>query len=96
MYSSKYFNSDYIEFYYYYATYEKLIRTSDEGSRNTNKTIRQGIPKTHTNKVSYTSSLGFGYSPNNDTCYILSEDLVLSIIQAYYQKMDCIGLYKEG
>ena len=59
-----------------YDTREKLIWTSGEGSRNTNKIIRQGSPKTHTNKVYPSSTLGFGCSPHKNTCDILSEYLV--------------------
>ena len=61
MYSSKYFNSDYIKFSGY-KTCDKLIWTSGEGRIIKNKISKQGSPKTHLHKLSPTSILGFGCS----------------------------------
>ena len=53
MYYLKYFYSRYMEFFGY-ETSNKLIRTSDEGSRNTNKSIIQVITKhTHQQGILY-------------------------------------------
>ena len=71
MYSSKSFNYNYMEFVDY-DTWDKLIWTSGEGCRNKNKISRQGIPKTHINKVSPSSTLVFGCYPNKETCDIIS------------------------
>ena len=73
-----------------YKTCDKFIWTSGEGSIITNKIRKQGNPKTHINKISPSSTLGFGYSSHKETWDILSEYLVSSIIQAYYFK---IALY---
>ena len=59
-----------------YDTCDKLIWTSGEGITIINETTKQGIPKTHSNKVSLSSTLGFGCYPHKDTSDILSEDLV--------------------
>ena len=64
-----------------YETCEKIRWTSGEGGKVTNKTSEQGIPKTHINKLSPSSTLDFGYSPHKETCDILSEDLVSSRFQ---------------
>ena len=77
MYSLKSFNYGYMEFVGY-DTCEKLILTSDEGRRITIKISKQGILKTHVNKVSPTSTLVFGCSPHKDTFDILSDYLVSS------------------
>ena len=85
MYSSKYFNSNYMEFLGY-DTCEKSICTSGGGSIITNKIRKQVIPKTHINKLSPTSTLDFDCSPHKYNCDILSEDLFSSKIQAYFSK----------
>ena len=74
IYSSKYFNSKYMEFVDY-DTCDKLIWTSGEVSIITNKMSKQGIAKTNIKKVSTTSTLSFGCYPHKETCDILSEDL---------------------
>ena len=75
MYSSKYFNSNHMEFVGY-GTCDKLIQTSGKGNRITNKMNKQGITKTHTNNIFPTSTLGFGCNPHNDNSDILPEYLV--------------------
>ena len=47
----KYFNYNYMEFVGY-DTCDKLIWTSGEGIIITNRIRKQGIPKTHINKIS--------------------------------------------
>ena len=73
MYHSKYFNSKYMEFVGY-DTCDKLIQTSGEGIRITNKVSKQGITKIHINNVYPKSTLVFACSPHEYTCDILSED----------------------
>ena len=51
MYSSEYFNSKYMQFVGC-DIHDKFILTSGEGCRNTNKIIKQGIPKSYINKIS--------------------------------------------
>ena len=80
IYSSKYFNSEYME-YVGYGKCEKWICTSGEVSRNTNKIVIQLSPKTHINKLSSTTTLGFSYYTQKDTCGILSKKFVSSRIQ---------------
>ena len=60
-----------MEFIGYYAR-DKLIWTSGEFSIYINKTSKQGIPKSHVNKISHLSIFGFGCSPHKETCDILS------------------------
>ena len=62
-------------------TCDKTIWTSGEGFRNTNKTRKQRIPKSNTNKTSTSSTLGFGCYLHKDTCDILSEDFASHILQ---------------
>ena len=62
IYSSKCFNYIYMKFVGY-DTCDKIIWTSGEGSININKTIKQGIPKSHINTIYPSSTLGFGCSP---------------------------------
>ena len=69
-----------------YETFEKLVWTSGECNKITDKISKQVIPENHTNKIPPSSKLGFGFSPNKETCDILSEDLVSSIFQAHYYK----------
>ena len=78
MYSSKYLISNYTEFVGY-DTCDKLICTSGEGSRNTNKISKQGVTQINNNKIFPSWTLGFCRSPHKDTCNILSKDLVLCI-----------------
>ena len=54
-----------------YDTCDKLIWTSSEVSIITNKTNKQVIPKTHTNKAYLSPTFGFGCSPHKYTCDIL-------------------------
>ena len=82
MYSSKGFNYYYMGFFVY-ETCEKLIWTSDEGCRNKNIIIKQGIPKRNMNMISPSETLGIGCYLHKDTCGILSEMLVSKILQAY-------------
>ena len=63
-----------------YDTRDKLIWKSGKGKIITNNNRKQGIPKTHINSISTSSTLGFGCSPYKDTCDIFSEYLVSSII----------------
>ena len=80
-----------------YDTCDKLIWTSGEGNIITNKISKKGITKTHNNKISLSSTLGFGCSLHKDTCDILSEDLVSSKFKIFYRKRwNCIVVYKEG
>ena len=53
-----------------YETCDKLIWSSGEGRKNTNKIRRKGIHNIYINKISPSSTLGFGYSPHKDTCGI--------------------------
>ena len=69
----------------------KLICTSDEGCRNTNIIIKQGIPKINMSKTSPSSTLGFGFSPHEDNCDISSEDFVHKDCMHIHQKMS--GMY---
>ena len=71
MYSSKYFNSKYIEFVCYEIC-DKLIWTSGERIRIINKISKQGITK-KINKVSTTSALGrrFGFRQNLSILFII-------------------------
>ena len=96
MYSSKYINSNYMDFFVY-DTHKKLIWESGEGIRMKNKIIKHWGPKTNTNKISPSSILVFVFYPHTDTCDILLEDLALSIFQTYYLKsLHCIEVYKES
>ena len=62
MYYSKYFNSNYLEFFGY-ETCDKLIWKSDTVFRNKNTIIKQGIPKININNTSPASTFCFGCSP---------------------------------
>ena len=64
-----------------YDTYDKLVWKSGESRRIKNKIWKQGIPKTHTNKIPHSSKLDFGCYNQKETCNILSEDLILSIFK---------------
>ena len=55
-------NSNYMEFVGY-DTSGKLIWILGEGNIITNKTRKQGSPKTHINKISPSSTMGFCCSP---------------------------------
>ena len=85
IYSSNFSNFNYMEFVGY-DTCDKLVWTSVEGCRITNTISKQVITEININKTSPSSTLGFGCSPYNDTCYILSEYLVLCIFQSYSSK----------
>ena len=85
MYSSKGLNYNYMDFFGYEIC-DKLIWTSGEGFINTNKISKQDIPTNNMNNKSPSSTLVFGCSPHNDTCDILSEDLVSNEFQAYSSK----------
>ena len=71
MYSSKYFNPNHMGFFGY-DTRDKLIWTSGESKRITNKTSKKVIPKNHINKITPSSKLGFGCSPHKDIFDIFS------------------------
>ena len=90
IYYSKSFYSNYIGFLGY-ETRVKLIWTSGEGSRKTNKIRKKVGSKTNINKISPSLTLSFGCSSHKDTCDILSEYLVSSIFQEYSSKKK--GLY---
>ena len=51
--------------------------------RNKNTIRKQGITKINIKTTSLPEKLGFGYSPYNDTCDILSENLVSQRLQEY-------------
>ena len=54
-----------------YETCDKLIWTSGEGRRITNKISKQVITKTNINKIARSLTFGFGCSTHKDTCDIL-------------------------
>ena len=85
MYSSKYFNSRYMEFVGYY-TCDKLIWKSGEGRRIKNIISKQVSPKTHINNISPTSTLTFFCPPHKYTSDIFSDDMVSSKVQKYSSK----------
>ena len=64
-----------------YKIWQRLMWTSGEGFKNTNKIIKQGITKININKTSPSSTLDFCWSPHTDTCDILSEYLVSHRLQ---------------
>ena len=80
MYNLKYFNYNYTEFVGYDKR-EKLIWTSGEVSRITNKISEKGSPKTHIKNISPSKTLGLGFSYHKYTCDIFSEDLVSPTIK---------------
>ena len=82
MHSYKCFNSNYMEFVGC-ETCDKLIWTSGDVCRNINTIIKQGIPISNMNITSTSAAFGFCCSPHKYTCYILSENLVSQILQAY-------------
>ena len=55
---------------------DKLIWTSNGGSRITNEISKKGIPKTNINNIYPSSTLGFGRSPHKETCDIFSKYFV--------------------
>ena len=67
-----------------YEKCDKLIWTSGEGNKITNKISKQGSPKTHIKKIYSASTLGFGFPPQKYTCDILSEAFISSRIQAHF------------
>ena len=71
MYSSQYFNYNYMEFAGYESR-DKLIVASCKGCRNTNKIRKKGITKVNMNQKSPSSTLGFGCYPHKYTFDILS------------------------
>ena len=71
IYSSKGFNNKYLEFVGY-DTSDKLIWISGKGCISTTTISKQGISKINMNMKSPSSILGFGFSPQKNTCDILS------------------------
>ena len=90
MYYSKVFNSNYMQFVGY-ETCDNLIWKLGEGYINKTTIRKQEIPKSNMNNTSPPSTLGFGCYLHEDTCDVLSEDLVSHRLQAYSSKMS--GLY---
>ena len=74
-----------------YETCEKLIWKSGEGCTSKNKTSKQGIIKSNTNKTSPSSTLGFGCYPHKETCDILPEYFFELILKSCTSKNK--GLY---
>ena len=80
MYSSTYFNSNCNGF----ETRDKLVWKS--GCRNINTIRKHGIPKINISEKYPSSPLGFGCSPQKDTCDIFLE---------YIFRADCKYIHKK-